>query len=227
MPRGHAAYPGNARTRGTIACRKRLLAEITIQEQGSRPHYKTEEEWVNHELEMCVASCQPEPIRKINVTDTKLGVNVDELLPQNRNLAQRCKLSINHRKSLPVLQKYALYKLPVKPALTTPSYRAGGRGPIVSLSGRRGLSTALSAPAGCSGLSQSKSKTNKADENSSKWHKVLQRLHRNTDKENWKHYDVFNLFKFDELWYAAYGKLAKNDGSTTSGVSDITIDGTT
>eukprot|EP00455_Lapot_gusevi_P030080 TRINITY_DN3226_c0_g3_i1.p1 TRINITY_DN3226_c0_g3~~TRINITY_DN3226_c0_g3_i1.p1 ORF type:complete len:772 (-),score=-170.68 TRINITY_DN3226_c0_g3_i1:2552-4867(-) len=44
-------------------------------------------------------------------------------------------------------------------------------------------------------------------------------------KPGWKHEKLFSIMRFEDLWITAYGKLRHNQGSTTPGVDDKTIDG--
>lgn len=189
-------------------------------------HYGTVEKEVNSEPELCVAWCQPIGYRRIQVERTSLQAIVPKHL-----LGTGMYNPYKQLKGFHVPQECALYMLPVKPVHTLKrSLWTGGRGPIVSLSGRRGLCSGSGQKLD-SDWSRSKVITDITDENSSKWSKVMNRFalraQRNSFKSHWKHKDLLKLMKFDELWYAVYGKLTKNVGSTTQGVSDITIDGTT
>jgi group II intron reverse transcriptase/maturase len=57
--------------------------------------------------------------------------------------------------------------------------------------------------------------------------KELRQVSKRSQDRNWVHEKLFSLFRFDDLWVTAYGKLATSSRSKTAGVDNITINGTT
>lgn len=57
--------------------------------------------------------------------------------------------------------------------------------------------------------------------------KELMMVRKRSENKEWKHEKLYSLFRFDDLWITAYGKLSESQGSTTPGIDNITIDGTT
>ena len=194
MLQDHPTYPAIASARGNIACRKRSVAGSAL-EHGSRSHYGFVEKRVILELEMCAVSCQP----VVGLSPTsQVEHRCRRALVPKHILGARVFNPQHHLKSLHTPQDRALYTLPVKSVPRfLPCFGTDGRGPTVSLSGRRGLCVSL--PSSRLTLSQSNVVTDKADEHSSLWHKVMNRFKRNSRIPAWKHRQVFKLLEFDEL----------------------------
>lgn len=57
--------------------------------------------------------------------------------------------------------------------------------------------------------------------------KELDKVQKRSEDSKWKHNKLYSLFRFDDLWLTAYGKLSKNQGLTATRVDNITIDKTT
>jgi len=55
--------------------------------------------------------------------------------------------------------------------------------------------------------------------------KKLERLESVTVKAGEKLYDLYNMFYIPEIWYEAYANIYRNEGATTAGIDNETLDG--